>query len=111
MLLHQIKKGIDMCSKMMLFSEKVRQLREEKKLYQKQLAGALSIDKPMYCRIEKGERRAKREQIPVIAEILQADPEELLALWLADQVTAVVADETNIAKRVLKIADKSLNKK
>jgi transcriptional regulator with XRE-family HTH domain len=49
-----------MCSKKMLFSEKIRQLREENKLYQKQLADALSIDKPMYCRIEKGEHRAKK---------------------------------------------------
>jgi len=96
---------------MMLFSERLRQLREEKQLYQKQLATALSIDTPMYCRIEKGERQAKREQIPVIAEILQTDPEELLALWLADRVTAVVADEANIAKRVLKIADNSLDRK
>jgi transcriptional regulator with XRE-family HTH domain len=95
---------------MELFASKIRQLREYKGIYQRQLAAALSIDTPMYCRIERGERRAKREQIPVIAEILQTDPEELLALWLADQVTAVVADETNIAKRVLKIADKSLNK-
>ncbi|MDR1739151.1 MAG: helix-turn-helix domain-containing protein [Bacteroidales bacterium] len=95
----------------MLFSDKIHELREEKKLYQKQIASALSIDTPMYCRIERGERRAKREQIPIIAEVLQFDPEELLALWLADQVTAVVADETGIARKVLKIADNSLGKK
>jgi transcriptional regulator with XRE-family HTH domain len=95
----------------MLFSEKLRQLREEKQLYQKQLASVLSIDTPMYCRIEKGERRAKREQILIIADVLNIDSEELLALWLADQVTAVVAAETNIAKRVLKIADNFLDKK
>jgi transcriptional regulator with XRE-family HTH domain len=97
-----------MCSKMMLFSEKLRQLREEKQLYQKQLATALSIDTPMYCRIEKGERRAKREQIPVIAEVLNADPEELLALWLADQVNAVVEKDKEIAPKILKIATKNL---
>jgi hypothetical protein len=38
---------------------------------------------------------------------LRADPEELLALWLADQVNAVVAEEIAIAKKVLKIADSS----
>ncbi|MDR1543426.1 MAG: XRE family transcriptional regulator, partial [Prevotellaceae bacterium] len=69
---------------------------------------ALSIDKPMYCRIEKGERRAKREQIPVIAEILQADPEELLALWLVDQVNAVVEKDKEIAKKILNIATNNL---
>ncbi|MDR2691179.1 MAG: hypothetical protein LBB73_02620 [Dysgonamonadaceae bacterium] len=36
-----------------------------------------------------------------IADILQANPEELLTLWLADQITAVVADEKEIANKVL----------
>lgn len=35
----------------------------------------------------------KREQIPVIAQILKADKDELLTLWLADQVYEVVQDE------------------
>lgn len=94
--------------KLLLFAEKIHQLRETNKLYQKQVASALAIDTPMYCRIEKGERRAKRDQIPIIAEVLQADPEELLTLWLADQVTAVVAEEAGIAQRALRIADISL---
>lgn len=93
-----------MYSKTMLFSKKIRQLREEKKLYQRQLADVLSIDEPMYCRIEKGERHAKKEQIPIIAEILQTDPEELLALWLADQVTAVIKDEYKAGDKALDIA-------
>lgn len=99
-----------MYSNTMLFSEKIHQLREEKKLYQKHIASALSIDTPMYCRIERGERRVKKEQIPVIAEILQVNSDELLALWLADQVTAIVANETNIAKQVLKIANNTIEK-
>ena len=98
-----------MYSKMMLFSEKIRQLREEKNIYQKEIASALSIDKPMYCRIERGERRAKREQIPIIAELLQTDPEELLTLWLADQVTAVVEDDKEISGKVLDTAKQKLN--
>ncbi|MDR1762319.1 MAG: helix-turn-helix domain-containing protein [Bacteroidales bacterium] len=93
---------------MMLFSEKVRQLREEKNIYQKEIASALSIDKPMYCRIERGERRAKKEQIPIIAEILQTDPEELLALWLADQLTTVVADEMIVAQKALNIVAENI---
>jgi transcriptional regulator with XRE-family HTH domain len=61
----------------MLFSEKIRRQREEKNLYQKQLADTLSIDKPMYCRIEiRRTPRRNKEQIPIIAEILPTDPEE-----------------------------------
>jgi transcriptional regulator with XRE-family HTH domain len=99
-----------MASKLMLFSGKIHQLREERNLYQKQIASALSIDIPMYCRIERGERRAKREQIPILAKVLQVDSEELLTLWLADQVRAVVDKETSIAKKALKLVNNSLDK-
>lgn len=93
----------------LMFPAKLHQLREESGLYQKQMAEALAIDTPMYCRIEKGERRAKREQIQVIANALQTDSEELLSLWLADQVNAILLTEKQVAKRVLELADKSIN--
>ena len=62
-------------------------------MLQRHVSAALDMDNAMYCKIEKGDRRAKREQIPMIAEILQADPEELLILWLADQVIEVLDKE------------------
>jgi transcriptional regulator with XRE-family HTH domain len=85
----------------MLFIERIRQLREERQMPQRQLAAALEIDTATYCKIEKGERRAKREQIVLIAKILQTDPDELISLWLADQVYYVIKDEEH--------ADKALN--
>ena len=77
----------------MLFAERIKQLRGEKQLLQRQLAAILEIDTPMYSKIERGDRRAKREQIPIIAKILQTDEKELLSLWLADQVTEVVEND------------------
>jgi hypothetical protein len=41
---------------------------------------------------------------------LKADPEELLALWLADQVNAVVEYEQGVADKVLSIAKQNLKK-
>jgi hypothetical protein len=38
-------------------------------------------------------RQLKREQIPIIAEILKANSDELMTLWLADQIYEVVKDE------------------
>jgi len=93
-----------------MFIERIKQLREERQLPLRKLAAALDIDSATYWKIERGDRRAKREHIPIIAEILQADSEELLALWLAEQVTAVVADEKSIADKVLDIAKGNINK-
>jgi transcriptional regulator with XRE-family HTH domain len=92
----------------MMFNERIKQLREDRQIPQRKLAAALDIDTASYCKIERGERRARKEHIPIIAELLQGDREELLALWLADQVTAVVADETNIAYKVLDIAKENI---
>jgi hypothetical protein len=38
---------------------------------------------------------------------LNADYEELLALWLADQVTVVVAEDKEISDKVLDIAKRN----
>jgi transcriptional regulator with XRE-family HTH domain len=94
----------------MLFTEKIRQLREGLKMPQRQLAAALEIDTATYCKIEKGERKARREQIVVIAKLLKANKDELLTLWLADQVTEVVADEKKLSTKVLDITKQNLKK-
>ena len=93
----------------MMFIGRIRQLREECQMPQRKLAAVLDIDTATYCKIEKGERRVKREQVLMIAELLNADEKELLALWLADQVTAVVADEKELSNDVLNIAKNRLN--
>jgi transcriptional regulator with XRE-family HTH domain len=90
-----------------LFPAKIYQLRKEKQLHQKQIADALSIDTPMYCRIERGQRRAKREQVVMLANLLQTDQDELLNLWLADQVYSVVRNEEN-APKVLNIVAENI---
>jgi transcriptional regulator with XRE-family HTH domain len=84
-----------------MFTERIKQLREELQMPQRKLAAVLDIDTATYCKIEKGERRAKREQVHIIAELLKVDKDELLSLWLADQVYNVVKNE--------KHADKALN--
>ena len=66
----------------MLFANKLKELREEKQLLQRQLASALEIDTPMYSRIERGERKAKREQVILLAKFLDANEKEFLQLWL-----------------------------
>jgi transcriptional regulator with XRE-family HTH domain len=84
-----------------MFAEKIKRLREERQMPQRQLAAALEIDTATYCKIEKGDRRAKREQVFILAKLLQTDQDELLSFWLADRVYYVIKDE--------KHADKALN--
>ena len=95
----------------MLFADKIRQLREEKQLLQRQLASALEIDTPMYSKIERGDRPAKREQVIALAKILSTNETELLTLWLADKILGEVETETELADKALKIAQQTLKHK
>ena len=88
----------------MKFVERIRQLREERQLPQRKLAATLDIDTATYCKIEKDARRAKTEQVVVIADLLQTDKDKILALWLADQVAKVVDNEQKVADKALSIA-------
>jgi transcriptional regulator with XRE-family HTH domain len=93
----------------MLFKERIKQLRENNQIPQRVLAAALEVDTATYCKIEKGERKARREQVLVIAKLLKTDKNELLSLWLAEQVYSVVKDEKHI-DMVLGIVKENIKK-
>lgn len=91
----------------MLFSHKIKELRESQHLPQRQIAAALEIDTATYCKIEKGDRRAKREQVILLAKIFKCKSDELLNIWLADQVYQVVKNEY-MPNEVLNIVQESI---
>jgi len=90
-----------------MFAKKIRQLREDKQLLQRQISAALEIDNALYCKIERGDRIARREQVIKLAELLDVNQEELLNLWLADKVYDIVGEEDG-ANDVLNIVSESI---
>lgn len=77
----------------MLFSDKIKQLRQESGKRQKDLARAIGVDVPAYSRYEHGERRPKRDQVLRLARIFKTDPDELVAMWLADEAYSRIAHD------------------
>jgi transcriptional regulator with XRE-family HTH domain len=92
------------------FGEKIRTLRAKQHLYLRQVAPLLEMDTAQLSKIEKGMRQLKREQIPIIAEILKVNSDELMTLWLADQIYAVVKDE-KLANEAMQVAEQKINSK
>lgn len=90
-----------------MFSKRIKELRIQNQLTQRQLATALNINTATYCKIEKGERKAKREQVEIIAQVLNVNKNELVTLWLADKVYDVVGDEIN-AQDILNVVDENI---
>lgn len=88
----------------MLFTERIKELRVNSQLPQRKLAAALDIDTATYCKIERGERKARQEQVITLAILYKVKQEELLTLWLADKVSEVVSDNKNVAYNALSMA-------
>lgn len=92
----------------MIFGKKIKELREERGMVQRKLAAALDIDTPMYSKIERGERKAKRSHIPVMAKLLEIEEKELLTIWLADKVLDIVDGEDEVKHDAVIFAQKEI---
>ena len=92
----------------MLLGQKIKELRLENGVLQRQLASLLEIDTPMFSKIERGDRRAKRTQVIQIAKYFNVDERELLTLWVADKVLDAVEDENELRYDAIKVAQSSI---
>lgn len=88
--------------------EIIRAQREKRGLLLRQLAAHLEMDSAILSKIERGERRATKEQIIKLSEILQLDKEDLLIQYLGEKIAYEVADE-KIAYQALKVAEKKID--
>jgi len=70
---------------MLQFGERIKELRTRQNMLLRQVASKSGLDISIISKVEPGDRHLKKEQIPLLAKILNADKEELLMLWLADQ--------------------------
>lgn len=92
----------------MLLGNKIKELRDKHDVLQRQLAAYLEIDTPMFSKIERGDRRAKRSQVILLAKYFHIDEKEMLSLWLADKVLDAVEGEDELCLNALDIAKSKL---
>lgn len=92
----------------MLLGNKIRSLRDEQGILQRQVAAYLEIDTPMFSKIERGDRRAKRSQVIQMATYFKVDEKEMLTLWLADKVLDALEDEDELCLDALDTAKAEL---
>ena len=92
----------------MLLAQKIKELRLENGVLQRQLASLLEIDTPMFSKIERGDRRAKRTQVIQIANYFNVDEKELLTLWVADKVLDAIEGEEELKLDAIKVVQSSI---
>ena len=92
----------------MLLGNKIRSLRDEQGILQRQVAAYLEIDTPMFSKIERGDRRAKRSQVIQMAAYFKVDEKEMLTLWLADKVLDAFEGEDELKLTAIETAKDEL---
>jgi transcriptional regulator with XRE-family HTH domain len=84
--------------------EILRESREKKGLLLRQVAALLEMDTAILSKVERGERKATREQILKLAGILDLNREELLIHYLSEKIAYELLDE-DVASQTLKVAE------
>jgi transcriptional regulator with XRE-family HTH domain len=87
--------------------ETLRELRENKQLPLRTVAAYLDIDPAIMSRIERGQRKASREQVIKLAQYFGIGEKELLILWLSHKVVYEIVDE-DVALEALKVAEEQI---
>lgn len=87
--------------------EILREKREEKGLLLRHVSAELDIDTAILSKIERSERKATKEQILKLAEILGLDKDNLLIQYLSEKILYEIKGE-ELGGKALKVAEKKM---
>jgi transcriptional regulator with XRE-family HTH domain len=93
----------------MSFGKHIKELRESKSLFLREVGAALELDNAFISKVENEERLLPRKHLEKLADFLNIPLNELLVLWLADKIKAIIENE-EVGKQALKVVLKDLNK-
>lgn len=82
----------------------LRKLREDKNLPLRTVAAYLDIDQAILSKIERGQRKASREQVTGLAKYFKANESDLIVAWLSEKLVSAVEEE-DMALDALQVAE------
>lgn len=85
----------------------IREKRDEKGLLLRHLAAQIDIDQALLSKIERGERKATKEQIPKFAQVLELNKDDLMLQYLSENIANEIVEEKN-ALDVLHVAEEKV---
>jgi len=87
--------------------ELIRTLREKEGYPLRKVAAFLDIDQAILSKIERGQRKLKKEQVVKLADFFNYDKKEMLITFLCDRITYEIGEE-EYAKEALKAAEEKI---
>ena len=89
------------------FGDLIRKYRTEMRLPLRKVAAFLDTDQAILSKIERGKRKANREQVGKLAEFFGVEKDHLLVSWLSDRIAKELDDEKN-SLEILKVAEEKI---
>lgn len=93
----------------MLFTERLKQLRQGHFYTQSQVAEALGVDTPMYSRIENGTRSLKEELLQPLCKLYSIEYQILYKEWKAEKLYRYVQCDRE-AEAIINLVAESISK-
>lgn len=91
----------------MTIGQKIRELRENAGLKQRELAYQLGIGEGFLSKVENDLKPLKREDLAKLSSLFKTPIDELDSLWLANKVYSIIRDEET-ALTALKVAEEQI---
>lgn len=85
----------------MALGKRIKELRESKGLFLREVGAALGLDNAFISKIENEEKLLPKKHLERLAEFLNVPANELLTLWLSDKIKSLI-DDKEIGKQALK---------
>ncbi|CAA0189712.1 helix-turn-helix transcriptional regulator [Tenacibaculum maritimum] len=89
------------------FGEHIRNLREQSGLPLRKVAASLDIDPSTLSKIERGERSANKEMVPILDKMFSEDENTLGLILMSDKVANELLAEEN-PNEILKVAEEKI---
>lgn len=92
----------------MSLGDKLRILRDEKNLMQREVGAVIEVDGAFISKVENNEKPMNRSHLHTLSAFLEIDERELQILWLADKIYNLTQNEPT-ALESLELVIKRIN--
>jgi transcriptional regulator with XRE-family HTH domain len=82
--------------------DKLRQLRDEKNLMQREVGAVIEVDGAFISKVENSEKPINRKHLKTLSEFFKIQEDELQTLWLADKIRLIINEE-KLGKQAIQI--------
>ncbi len=95
------------CSILKTIGTTLRELREEKGLFLREVGAKLSLDPTILSKIEQDKRMPTKEQVKALAAFYKQQKKDVIIAWLSDKLFYEVQDE-DLALQAMRVAEEKI---